>query len=1212
MTIWTTLDIVKPSEKISVRNNESSRFIDAPLNKTLINNLIQKVPTEQHSFPIKFNTLELFRKIQTVKSRKKFYFSSNTPRDSLTIKSIQERYTPIYKSLSLKTNLFWRHSNSRGRKWVIDCAHKFIFNNNHNNHNYTVIPVNHITIMSNVQLSSEIFTGSNPLHQQMDINHTPINEKRKHNETDNDTEHAHEGPVKVHITEITSSPMETPEESSLATEAHSTDNSPVNRYTTSWKDMIETIDPLRCFPYDSLDLNPLLTSIKLSIQDADAVLIFQRRENLTFPETIARELFNNWTLTREADAYIRPDQGSVVIQFIHVLKQEILMDMYSFYKQEKDMVVGFLLPSDTSRHHWECTPTIEQYYQDATQRMAAKVEAAVTEVVAHFPQTWNTEYQKLVCVEDPVTHLADTIFADMPSLGEEVQQLSLDINSLTMSALEASKEASLPEETYRKDREPRKVGTFAEQRLLTDEEVRGCISFNTYRITNLVDSYMATKLTRFLRKDGSDTGHPDADIPLALRAHIQRCTLTDGQAGYAEYSILCGFLPLSSLEATLNELNHVYEQIGLDICTEWVSDNYATHGWAIRRHHELLCYCPGYIIKHRSRQVFGTIKRVTTLRGAIYPLTAVLKPKDKTGRNRFFFMALLDPIDLQKLQLPSMYGTLCVLRDIPFNKDKSALTSSTILSVRNVMNVFTNGNFIILPILHYHTVYVCYNPLRNGYNSEEYVHPEDLPRGNPDKLQRRLIPELLLDVIYTGTETGVCTGTDSPSFRKAQTSIRNKLQQVQADVAGTQVQLDPSSHAPIYFRCNGLGAELLPTVGDCLDIPRRNPQLKVELGLIIQHVPRGCLAGDVMTILATDEYNHPALLKVDCAVHLPSVPEAHDRPDRILLLGGRISERDIQLDSLSAHINSTSLTPTEPRLRRVVVEGLAEIHKLQIMIDQHYASQDRLLSPQPDTDPHTSKVRVSSFASNFNPPPQRGSLGGRGGRYARGGRGDPSISYAQVLRSPDATTVVSRSLSNTLSSTSLTSPQRASMISTESADSGTVTKASSTPAESESSLTTYSPAFLNQFETMIAQAVDRRSSAMQQQLDDQAGLIKEVKEQNQRLQEDLSRKEAMSNKQSIMLMASVLKMQANDIRTRIRLYNDRQNQLTRVQARVTTKKGNKADQEADLLLLEELKQGQAAERQDIARATSELRDEAQLYEVQLSMADIQDFVNRPA
>jgi hypothetical protein len=135
---------------------------------------------------------------------------------------------------------------------------------------------------------------------------------------------------------------------------------------------------------------------------------------------------------------------------------------------------------------------------------------------------------------------------------------------------------------------------------------------------------------------------------------------------------------------------------------------------------------------------------------------------------------------------------------------------------------------------------------------------------------------------------------------------------------------------------------------------------------------------------------------------------------------------------------------------------------------------------------------------------------------------------------------------------------------------------------------------------------------MQQQLDDQAGLIKEVKEQNQRLQEDLSRKEAMSNKQSIMLMASVLKMQANDIRTRIRLYNDRQNQLTRVQARVTTKKGNKADQEADLLLLEELKQGQAAERQDIARATSELRDEAQLYEVQLSMADIQDFVNRPA
>ena len=274
MTIRTTLDIVKPSEKISVRNNISSRFIDAPFNKTLINNLIQKVPTKQHLFPIKFNTYELFRKIQTVKLRKKIYFSSNTQRAILTFKIPQERYVPIYKSPSVKQKLFRKHSNIRGRLWVIDRAHKFNLNNIHNNRNSTVIAVNYITIMLNEQQSTEIITESNLLHQQMDSNHTTINENCKYNETDTDTEHSHEGPVKVHITETISSQMETHEVLALATEAQSTDNTlTVNRYTTIWKDMVQTIEPLRSLQYDSMDLSPLMTLTKPSLQEADLLLL---------------------------------------------------------------------------------------------------------------------------------------------------------------------------------------------------------------------------------------------------------------------------------------------------------------------------------------------------------------------------------------------------------------------------------------------------------------------------------------------------------------------------------------------------------------------------------------------------------------------------------------------------------------------------------------------------------------------------------------------------------------------------------------------------------------------------------------------------------------------------------------------------------------------------------------------------------------------------
>ena len=43
--------------------------------------------------------------------------------------------------------------------------------------------------------------------------------------------------------------------------------STVNRYTTTWKDMVQTIEPLRSFQYDSVDLSPLMTRTKPSLHE---------------------------------------------------------------------------------------------------------------------------------------------------------------------------------------------------------------------------------------------------------------------------------------------------------------------------------------------------------------------------------------------------------------------------------------------------------------------------------------------------------------------------------------------------------------------------------------------------------------------------------------------------------------------------------------------------------------------------------------------------------------------------------------------------------------------------------------------------------------------------------------------------------------------------------------------------------------------------------
>jgi len=259
------------------------------------------------------------------------------------------------------------------------------------------------------------------------------------------------------------------------------------------------------------------------------------------------------------------------------------------------------------------------------------------------------------------------------------------------------------------------VGVFSESALLSDDEVRNNLAFKTYQPVNVTDAFLADRITLHLRKIDTETGHVSLQsLPEELASHIQLCTRTDRQSGHGQYSILCGFYPLPTLDATIRELQHVYGELGLDLDVQWIADNYQSHGWAIRRHHDVLCYSPGYIIKHQLRHVFGTLQRVTKNEGKIYPLTAAITPKVKGYRNKYFFMALLDPTDLEKLQLPTQHASLCVLRDFPFAKDKSALTSAMFFTVHNVMNLLTNGCFMLVPILNYHTVRVCNNRERAG------------------------------------------------------------------------------------------------------------------------------------------------------------------------------------------------------------------------------------------------------------------------------------------------------------------------------------------------------------------------------------------------------------------------------------------------------------------------------------------------------------------
>ena len=959
VAIWPIPDTVKPSGKNSVRYNPSSRIIDVSSFQQLNYSLIQKAPHKQQQYIIKFSVLELIEEQFQIQICKNFRFTTKTHNSYLIKYHFYKRYFLKYNTLSYQQKIPKDNPTILGNSDFYN-PHKKQYRAFHENNSPTSISDYFFLKMynENTTIDMEI----NPMHNSSSS--ITNNDKRKYE----DSEQTGETPTKVQLTESPTVQMELPisgtDRSLTGPSAAAADTTGGTAYSSqsaplmTWSFLAMTIEPLRNLKYDPADLNKILT-LGLTIHDDDIVLIMQRRENIQPLETVSRELFDEWLLPRNADQMVQHTQGIIALQFINILKQELLADMHSVYRQEREMVVGLLLPPDTTRHRWEHFPKIEQHYSEVTQSMYNKIEDAVAATSAAFPKLWRDVVALQPALVDPIAQLTEAILEDMPSLGDDVQQLSQKVHSLTMQSLESSQQADISPRPYRRDREYRRAGAFAERSLLTDDAVINCLALKTYRIITKSDVTLAHRLTMHLRKVDADLGHVSRlELPKNINEHIEMCTITDRQAGYGQYSVLCGFLPLPSLEATIKELQHVYEQIGVEVCVDWITVNYDTHGWAIRRHHDALCYSPGYIIKHRYRQVFGTVKRSTVIHGSIYPLSAVLKPRAKAGRSKFFFMALLDPVDLQKLQLPDLYGSICVLRDIPFGKDKSALTSATLFSTINVMNAIGNGHITILPILHYHTVFIHINEQRRGWGMREYVHPEDVPPGNPAKMQRELIPELLLDVIYTGTEEGVTKGTESPSFRKAQQDLFDKLQHPVLNSA------DPS---PIYFRSNGLGAEMLLSVGDCLDIPRRNPLLRAETGLFINHVPRGCLAEDVLSILAAEPNNHPSILKLESAVYLPGVPEA-DRPHRVLLLGSRLSERDIDLEPLSRHIHATVLTPTEPSMRRLTVEGRGEIHKLQEMLESHYSTKDSQVN-QHTTDQHTPAIRVSNFASTFVPPP---------------------------------------------------------------------------------------------------------------------------------------------------------------------------------------------------------------------------------------------------
>ena len=853
VVLWTTLDIVKPSEKNSVRYNSSSHYIRCLhyiYTKTIP---VKQVPAKHRINFIKFSTLQLFKYQNKSEKQNKSHISSKSC-NLITQHSPSIQHQYHYTKYILSTNKITYSITTNVQRFLVIWKGKlklFLSNSNSNRTSICAQPTNNMYQESHVNMEMD-----NPLHTNISSN-SDSNLKRK-NEDSTNTDQSQQNKILVVEESVQSTPMDSAE----------------SRLNMNWGELNSIIEPLRAIEYKFPDLSELQRAVSINIPDQDLESLLQRRENTSI-DTMARELFDTWLMPHGVLEQITPYQHRIALQFIHILKQETCIDVQVRFQKEMQQFIALALPADVNLMHWEHKNATEACYTTAKVEMQNVIAALVEAAVAQFPKDWPEAPSPPE--GEALEVLTSMIFQDMPTFSKEVQDEEVLLHNLTNISLSTHSVTQRLKGTG-KWQEPnaRKDGFFTERTLLTDAEVVATVSLKTYRANTEVDKYLANTTTHKLRNDGLAMGQVNTShLEKSLRTHIQGCAMADRQAGHGQYTILSGFHPLPTLQRNINELNQAYEQIGLVLDLDWIEEMYTTNGWAVRRDHDQLHYTPGAIIKLRDRQLFGTTRKSSAINGNIFPLTAVLRSNDSSCRPKYFMLALIDPVDIEKIQMPTKYRSLFTFRDVPFDRDRNALTSAFIFDMRQVLLTLCGEHFTIISLFNYHMVYTSWVKTRNNYDVQEYLHQED-PEVNKNDHKLKTVPEIVFNVIYTGTEDGVIDGYDSPSFKMVQEQILSKL-----NLHGMQ--------SPILFKRLGLRGEMLFTVQECIEMPRRHQGFKTDYAVFIHGIPANCLAEHLLFILAESEPNQAIIPRIEGAVILPAVKEAiPPLPHRLMLIGGNL------------------------------------------------------------------------------------------------------------------------------------------------------------------------------------------------------------------------------------------------------------------------------------------------------------------------------------
>ena len=665
-----------------------------------------------------------------------------------------------------------------------------------------------------------------------------------------------------------------------------------------WAEMLTALEIAREFKTKLPEISDLIYAVKG--QDVSRIdftkLIENNRQDPRITDTVARLKFDQWAFNKDMEHQVQPGEYNVISHFINVLRMEIHASIHDSYQTEETKVLHDIYKRG---YREPITLMIQETY---TNKRNEELDKANTILGTVYSATHAMETNWMGSLTDAIIHLEQQIQQVDPG---RFKDISLDISETDTYEWTTAKPV----------RTKAPVPTAGNKFNTPNAKGHKAIAFNTYQGVPAAEQITGRHMQQAIR-------HSEATIKDTIHSNIvDERTLSDQVYHWTSYLHVIGLRPNRSSAETMTEVQKVLDLLGapeddspedyhsgIFLDTDFAKMLHGTNNWQSNRHAGMKDTATGFYVKTVGRHLYGTFYAHSACSGTIFPAISKVRVREKV----YYLQCIPEPINIEKLQSPAKFPPLCVLRGIPTNKDKHALTATALFTVERELDYnFPTGSYAINPVQLYHRVGI------DKYKHNAWVSPDT---SNESDHRITSMPEIVWEIIFLGTEAGIQEGNKSPRYTKAQANMFYQVKSKMTD-------------QPHVIKLQGFTFEVLNNIQGCHAHPQRSPTYTASNCTMIYHIPEAALARDILMTLSLTTDNVHAINEMANVTVLPPVLRARTPvPWRLLILWESTPE-EIDLSPLIQ-------ISKKANLKVAVIPGYETVFMLQAIYESRRVSHE--------------------------------------------------------------------------------------------------------------------------------------------------------------------------------------------------------------------------------------------------------------------------------